>query len=116
MVSITHVRVWLRDFFNILSNNTTLRTSSSPSSFTTARILLSPACSIIHLTPETIAKCDLRQMVVMAWCVHRDLIPCEKVLVIPELHDVHIRGPAMFIDLEEVNYPQLANSTLPSVC
>jgi hypothetical protein len=25
MVSITHVRVWLRDFFNILSNNITVQ-------------------------------------------------------------------------------------------
>jgi hypothetical protein len=79
-------------------------------SLSTARILLSPSCSIIRLMPALIAKRDLLRMVVMSWCVHPDLIPRKNVLVIPEPCGVHVGGPPMFTDLEDVNYP--SQSTL----
>jgi hypothetical protein len=60
--------------------------------------------------PALIAKRDLLRMVVMSWCVHPDLIPRKNVLVIPEPCGVHIGGPPMFTDLEDVNYP--SQSTL----
>jgi hypothetical protein len=37
-------------------------------------------------------------------CIHSDLIPREKVIYIPEPENVHVRGPPMFLDPEEIIY------------
>jgi hypothetical protein len=38
----------------------------------------------------TASKVDLRQFVVIAWCVHPDLILTEKLLITPELDKAHM--------------------------
>jgi hypothetical protein len=50
----------------------------------TVRQLLSPACSNLQPTPATLSKEDLRRFTVVAWCIHPDLIPREKVMYVPE--------------------------------
>jgi hypothetical protein len=50
------------------------------------------------------AKSDLRRIIVQAWCMHLDFIPREKVIYIPEPENVQVRGPPMFLDLEEIIY------------
>jgi hypothetical protein len=79
-------------------------------SLATACKLLSPACSNVRLTPATLAKMDLGRMTVVAWCIHQDLIPVEKILFVPEPDVVILRGPPLFVDPKEVifhNQPTL---------
>jgi hypothetical protein len=70
-----------------------------------ARQILSPACSNLQPTPETLARADKCQYTIRAWCIHPDLISREKTVYIPEPEPVHARGPPLFLDPEEINYP-----------
>jgi hypothetical protein len=71
----------------------------------TSHQVLASACAHLKLVEASSFGRDLHRMVVEAWCVHPDLIPCEKVIVIPELEVVLPCGPPMFINLEEVSFP-----------
>jgi hypothetical protein len=57
-----------------------------------ARQLLSPACSNLQATPTTLAKAYMWHFMVVAWYIHLDLIPWEKIMFIPEPEPVHAHG------------------------
>jgi hypothetical protein len=44
-------------------------------SLASARQILGKSCSNLQRSAATVAKADLRRFVVMAWCVHPDLMP-----------------------------------------
>jgi hypothetical protein len=67
-----------------------------------AERILALACSNLKAPPQTIAKVDMCRFVVSVWCIHQDLIPCEKIIFIPESEVAHVYGPPMFLKLEEV--------------
>jgi hypothetical protein len=72
---------------------------------TTAQKVHSSARSGLQPTSETIGKTDLRRYFVFTWCIHPDLIPREKIIFVPEPKVVTKRGPPMFMDPDEVIYP-----------
>jgi hypothetical protein len=65
------------------------------------RQLLSPACSSVCPSAASSSKADLRSFTAEAWCVHLDLIPCERLLLIPEPEEDH-SGPPLFLKPEEI--------------
>jgi hypothetical protein len=68
----------------------------------TGRQLLPPACSHVCPFESALARVDLRVFTAEAWCVHPDLIPCERLMFILESDEVHIRGPPLFLEPKEV--------------
>jgi hypothetical protein len=56
-------------------------------------LLKGSLCSKLEASPQTLAKVDMRRFVVSAWCIHPDLIPCEKIIFIPEPELMHVYGP-----------------------
>jgi hypothetical protein len=66
------------------------------------RQLLSLAYFHVRLYESALARADLHVLTAEAWCVHPDLIPCERLMFIPEPDEVHIRGPPLFLETEEV--------------
>jgi hypothetical protein len=76
----------------------------------TTRKLLSPTCSNVWLTPATLTNTDLDCMTIVAWCIHSDLIPVEKILFVPKEDVVIPCEPTLFVDPEVVifhNQPTL---------
>jgi hypothetical protein len=74
----------------------------------TARQILSPACSKLQLVNPTVGY--VHSLTIHAWCVHPDLIPRAKIIHIPEPEEVFIHGPLLFLDPEETifhNHPTL---------
>jgi hypothetical protein len=74
----------------------TLRIRGIPAhvwSISTARKLLSPACSNVRPTRATQSKVDLSRMTVVAWCIHPDLISVEKILFVLEPDEDTSRDP-----------------------
>jgi hypothetical protein len=64
--------------------------------------VLSPTCSRLKPTSETVAKVDLCCFMVVAWCIHPNLIPREKIIFVSEL-PVSVDGsPPMFVRPEDV--------------
>ncbi|TVU15444.1 hypothetical protein EJB05_38965 [Eragrostis curvula] len=49
-----------------------------------AQSVVGSACEIIAFAPSTVTKTDLSGFRILANCVHPSLVPCEKILVIPE--------------------------------
>jgi hypothetical protein len=70
----------------------------------TAQRVLFPACSNLQATSATLMKSDLHSFFVVAWCIHPDLIPREKIIFILEPRAAIEWGLPMFVDPEEVNY------------
>jgi hypothetical protein len=52
----------------------------------------------------TLAKRDLHHMTVVAWCIHPDLIPVEKIMFMPEPDMDLLWGPPLFINPEDIIY------------
>jgi hypothetical protein len=68
----------------------------------TARQLLSPACLLVQPLAAPLSSTDLRQFAAEASCVHPDLIPCERLMFIPEPDVPREYGPPLFLQPEEV--------------
>jgi hypothetical protein len=43
-------------------------------------------------------------MTIKAWCVHPDLIPREIIVFAPEPEEVYVRGPSLFLNLEDIDH------------
>jgi hypothetical protein len=76
-------------------------------SLSSAQRILAPACSKLKASPQTIAKVDLCCFVISAWCIHPYLIPCEKIIFIPEPDVAHVHDPPLFLQPEELIDTQL---------
>lgn len=69
--------------------------------------MLGSSCAKIELAPDNaVDPDDKREMFVAAWCAHPDLIPDEKIVVIPEpvMHDGR---PPLFLREEEMTHSDL---------
>lgn len=60
------------------------------------------SCALIQLAPETVARVDKSRFWVAAWCEDPDLIPKEKVVVIPEPDAPHDPCGHLFLHPEEI--------------
>jgi hypothetical protein len=57
--------------------------------------ILALACANAQPTTATLSKIDLRWFMVVAWCIHPDLIPHENVVYITELVPPLDHGPLL---------------------
>lgn len=64
-------------------------------------ILLS-SCGRLKPTPETTAKVDMGRYRLIAWCINPDLILRKKFIYIPEQEEIHVRGPLLYLNPEEI--------------
>ncbi|CAN6237908.1 unnamed protein product [Urochloa humidicola] len=67
----------------------------------TAQIILGSACSNLTEAPPHIAGNDRRSLFVAAWCIHPNLVPTEKMILIPEPQEPHVPGN-LFLKQEEI--------------
>nr|CAB3486877.1 unnamed protein product [Digitaria exilis] len=67
----------------------------------TAQRILNPACAELVEPPPELAGDDRGFLYAAAWCVHPDLIPVTKLLLIPEPREPHVPGN-LFLREEEI--------------
>jgi hypothetical protein len=80
-------------FYRVTAELRTWRSCSCLVPLYCSKDLFAPVCSKLEASPQTLAKVDMRRFVVSAWCTHPDLIPCEKIIFIPEPELMHVYGP-----------------------
>lgn len=74
-----------------------------------AQAILGSSCANVEIAnPEAVADPDdERELFVVAWCVHPDLVPDEMIMAVPEPEEEHDGGPPLFLRPHEIIHDEV---------
>lgn len=73
-----------------------------------AQTILGSSCARVDFTnPEALADLDERELFVVTWCAHPDLIPDEMIMAVPEPEEEHDGGSPLYLWPHEIIHDEV---------